>query len=136
MTSISGVRHGSTSHVEEGFGSFHSRAVVMGGSAIVIAAEKLKATICDAAAQVHNCSAKDVRFVDGEIVLPDGGKLPLRDVAEHALTAMGTFTNNKNTYAYGAHAAHVAVDPETGRVEVIDYLAVEDVGGRSAIRRK
>ena len=34
----------------------------------------------------------------------------------------------KRTYSYGAHAAHVAVDPKTGHVEVVDYVAVEDVG--------
>jgi len=128
MTSISGVRHGSTSHVEEGFGSFHSRAVVMGGSAIVIASEKLKATICETAARLHNCPVKGVRFVDGEVLFSNGGRLALRDLSEHALMATGTFSSNKNTYAYGAHAAHVAVDPKTGGVEVIDYLAVEDVG--------
>lgn len=128
MTSISAVRHGSTSHVEEGFGSFHSRAVVMGGSAIVTAAEKLKTATCDAAARLYNSPAQGVRFVDGEILLSNGKRLSLRELAEHGLTATGTFSNNKNTYAYGAHAAHVAVDPKTGRVEVIDYLAVEDVG--------
>jgi CO/xanthine dehydrogenase Mo-binding subunit len=35
---------------------------------------------------------------------------------------------NKLTYAYGSAAAHVAVDPGTGRVELLDYLVVEDVG--------
>jgi aerobic carbon-monoxide dehydrogenase large subunit len=36
--------------------------------------------------------------------------------------------HNKLTYAYGSAAAHVAVDPGTGRVEFLDYLVVEDVG--------
>src|SRR5207302_9147326 len=36
--------------------------------------------------------------------------------------------SNKRTYSYGAHAAHVAVDPKTGHVELLDYVAVEDVG--------
>ena len=40
----------------------------------------------------------------------------------------GTYASNKRTYSYGAHAAHVAVDAKTGQVEVIDYVAVEDVG--------
>ena len=38
------------------------------------------------------------------------------------------YASTKRTYSYGAHAAHVAVDPSTGAVEVIDYVAVEDVG--------
>ena len=44
------------------------------------------------------------------------------------IAADGTYASNKRTYSYGAHAAHVAVDPKTGLVEVLDYVAVEDVG--------
>src|SRR5262249_40459153 len=36
--------------------------------------------------------------------------------------------SNKRTYSDGAHAAHVAVDPKTGHVELLDYVAVEDAG--------
>ena len=51
------------------------------------------------------------------------------DLKEFAgLAADGTHASNKRTYSYGAHAAHVAVDPKTGHVELIDYVAVEDVG--------
>ncbi|MDB5565670.1 MAG: Carbon-monoxide dehydrogenase [Tardiphaga sp.] len=39
-----------------------------------------------------------------------------------------TFFNKKYTWAYGTQAAHIAVDPGTGHVKVIDYLSVEDVG--------
>jgi carbon-monoxide dehydrogenase large subunit len=47
---------------------------------------------------------------------------------EHVLSADGTFANTTRTYSYGTHAAHVTVDPRTGRVEILDYVAVEDVG--------
>ena len=40
----------------------------------------------------------------------------------------GTYSSKKRTYSYGAHAAHVAVDPGTGHVALLDYIAVEDVG--------
>ncbi len=40
----------------------------------------------------------------------------------------GSFTSNKRTYSYGTHAAHVSVDPKTGEVRVLDYVAIEDVG--------
>src|SRR6201999_3145303 len=39
-----------------------------------------------------------------------------------------SFSNSKHTYSYGAHAVHVAVDARTGHVQVLDYVAVEDVG--------
>src|SRR5690606_32242920 len=51
------------------------------------------------------------------------------DVAcQKALSAEGTFENSILTYTYGCHVAHVAVDPETAQVEVLDYVVVEDVG--------
>jgi carbon-monoxide dehydrogenase large subunit len=40
----------------------------------------------------------------------------------------GTFASTKRTYSYGAHAAHVTVDPNTGQVDLLDYVAIEDVG--------
>src|SRR4029077_6650709 len=44
------------------------------------------------------------------------------------LSVEGAFSNHKHTWAYGAHAAHVAVDPKTGAVALIDYVAVENCG--------
>src|SRR5215467_7831422 len=54
--------------------------------------------------------------------------VPLDEIAKDGITADGTYASPHRTYSYGAHAAHVAVDPGTGHVEVIDYVAVEDVG--------
>jgi carbon-monoxide dehydrogenase large subunit len=56
----------------------------------------------------------------------DGQSLALATFA--GISAEASFASNKRTYSYGAHAAHVAVDPKTGHVELIDYVAVEDVG--------
>ena len=52
----------------------------------------------------------------------------LADLAAEGIAADGTYASPHRTYSYGAHAAHVAVDPRTGQVEIIDYVAVEDVG--------
>jgi len=59
---------------------------------------------------------------------PAGKSMGLRELAADGISADGTFASNKRTYSYGAHAAQVAVDPKTGDVEVLDYVAVEDVG--------
>ena len=120
------VRHGSTTLVHEGFGTYHSRALVMGGSAVLDGAKNLLAAIRAAAAARFGCAESDVLYADGRVGGPGNRTLPLAEFAP--LTAQGTFANTKRTYSYGAHAAHVAVDPGTGRVEVIDYLAIEDVG--------
>ncbi|MBX9739691.1 MAG: xanthine dehydrogenase family protein molybdopterin-binding subunit [Beijerinckiaceae bacterium] len=121
------VLHGSTSHVTEGFGSYHSRSTVMGGSAILLAADKLKGMIREAAAAKFGCAAADVQ-IDGETVTANGASCPLSGLAAEPLDVEATFFNKKYTYAYGTQAAHVSVDPGTGHVRVHDYLSVEDVG--------
>ena len=124
------VFHGSTTYLKEGFGSYHSRSVVMGGSAILDAARNLKATIVEAAAKLSGCASADVRIGDGLTITANGEPVALAELAKEALGAEGTFANlsHTHTYAYGAAAAHVAVDPKTGRVELLDYVTVEDVG--------
>jgi aerobic carbon-monoxide dehydrogenase large subunit len=124
---IRGVFHGSTDCVREGFGSYSSRSVVMGGSAILDAAGKLRSAMREAAARRLGCSAADVVLGDGKAV-GSGGAVTFADLAADGISAEGTFGSSNRTYSYGAHAAHVAVDPRTGGVEVLDYVAVEDVG--------
>jgi carbon-monoxide dehydrogenase large subunit len=128
LDAIGGVFHGSTGHLQEGFGSYSSRSVVMGGSAVVDAAAKLTQKIRAAAARRLGCAAEDVRLDPARVTAPDGRSLSLRDLAGDGMSADGTFASTKRTYSYGAHAAHVAVDAKTGEVEVLDYVAVEDVG--------
>jgi carbon-monoxide dehydrogenase large subunit len=128
MEQIKGVFHGSTDYLHEGFGSFSSRSVVMGGSAIVSAAGRLRQAIREAAACRLGCSADEIEIEPGAAVGPGREHIALKDLAVDGVSADGTFASDRRTYSYGAHAAHVAVDPKTGHVEVIDYVAVEDVG--------
>jgi carbon-monoxide dehydrogenase large subunit len=121
------VHHGSTTLVSEGFGSFGSRATVMGGSAIVDAANKLKRMIRDAAARHFGCTSAEIELSGGTATGPNKASVSFAALAGQGLSAEGTYAG-KRTYAYGTHAAHVAVDPRTGHVELIDYLGVEDVG--------
>ena len=120
------VFHGSTTYLREGYGSYHSRAVVMGGSAILSTAETLRAEIRSGAAKHFGCAATDVTMAEGRIAGPGGKTLKLGELA--GVAADGSFSNHHHTYSYGAHAAHVAVDARTGHVQVLDYVAVEDVG--------
>jgi carbon-monoxide dehydrogenase large subunit len=73
----------------------------MGGSAILDAARKLN---------------EEIRVAQAE-GRPSTG-----------LAAEGTFSNHHHTYAYGAAAAHVAVDPSTGQVALLEYVTVADLG--------
>jgi aerobic carbon-monoxide dehydrogenase large subunit len=128
MDRIRGVFHGSTAHVGDGYGSYHSRSVVMGGSAILSAAASLREAIRAHAAKRMGCEAGEIEIADGKAVGPAGKSVALAGLAEAGISAEGSFLNKKHTYAYGAHAAHVTVDPKTGHVELIDYVAVEDCG--------
>jgi carbon-monoxide dehydrogenase large subunit len=103
------IFHGSTTYLKEGFGSFHSRSTVMSGTAVLLAAKDLK----------------------DEIARRLGKEVALKDVDLKALAPLSvesTFHNHRHTYASGACAAHVAVDPRTGHVRLIDYVTVEDIG--------
>jgi aerobic carbon-monoxide dehydrogenase large subunit len=126
MERIKAVFHGSTDYLEEGFGSYSSRSIVMGGNALVAAANRLREAIRDAAALRLNCAADDIAIEGDRAVGPDRAAVELAEFA--GLSALGSFSSSKRTYSYGAHAAYVAVDPRTGHVALIDYVAVEDVG--------
>lgn len=122
------VLHGSTTHVSDGWGSYHSRSVVMGGSAIVKAAAALRERIRAVAAQQLGCAPDGVTLAGESCRGPDGRTVALAALAADGLAVEEKFANHHHTYAYGAHAAHVAVDPKTGHVAVLDYVGVEDAG--------
>jgi carbon-monoxide dehydrogenase large subunit len=123
------VLHGSTTLLEDGYGSFHSRSTVLGGSAVWQGAALLLDKIKTAAAGHLGCAAADIEVTEGRAGLRDGHSIALAELAGDRLIADAVFENHhKHTYAYGSAAAHVAVDPGTGHVELLDYLVVEDVG--------
>lgn len=122
------VLHGSTSHVKSGFGSFHSRSTVMGGSAIVLTAEALKDKIRDAVAPTLGCTPTEVTIDGGNASGPLGDAVSIMEVIGKPIEAEAAFLNKKYTYAYGSVAAHVAVDPKTGQVDVLEIGSTKDVG--------
>jgi carbon-monoxide dehydrogenase large subunit len=122
------VFHGSTTYLNEGFGSYHSRSTVMGGSAILVAVETLRKRVREAAA--HRLGGSPEEIVLGPALCAWRGthSLTLQELARDGLSAEHAFSNAHLTYSYGAAAAHVAVDARTGHVEVLDYVHVEDLG--------
>jgi carbon-monoxide dehydrogenase large subunit len=125
---INGVYHGSTDYLSEGYGTYGSRTVVMGGSAILDAAGKLLLAIQTAVAQRLGCEAGDVKIVDGRALAPGDRSMTFTEIAVEPLSAEGTYASDKRTYSYGTHAAHVTVDPRTGEIRVLEYVSVEDIG--------
>jgi carbon-monoxide dehydrogenase large subunit len=125
---IAGVQHGSTGLVLDGGGAFSSRSTVMAGSALAEAAETLKASIRKAAAGRLDCAEAEIEIADGAAEGPGGARFGFDLLAADVPPADGVYSSPKRTYSYGTHAVHVAVDPGTGRIEVLAYAAVEDVG--------
>ena len=138
------IFHGSTDYIPASIGTFGSRASVMAGSAIHMSCQTLRARILSLAASYMDTQPEVIDLRHGLVTLRDGGAdgrtLTLQQVAElaesqqrfddpdTALDATEYFRIEEWTYSYGSHAAHVAVDPETGKLEVLQYVVVEDVG--------
>jgi len=122
------VLHASTTYLRDGVGSFGSRATVMGGSAIVDAADKLLAALRAAAATRLEVPPQELRPGDGIAQTSDGRSVTWAELAGGKLSVEGIFESSRATYSYGTVAVHVAVDPRTGHVEILDYLVVDDVG--------
>jgi carbon-monoxide dehydrogenase large subunit len=120
--------HGSTNYLKEGWGSYGSRATVMGGNAVVDAATKLLERFRSAAAARLGLAPGEVTIADGVARAPDGRSVPLVEVAKDGIASEGKFNNATPTYTFGTAAVHVCVDVETGHVRVLDYLVVDDVG--------
>lgn len=134
------VLHGTTSFVDEGYGTYHSRAVVVGGSAVKAAAAVLIEQVLALAARRTGIDRDQLQWRAGAVHRgsSDAPVLTLEELAAlaspaspeaaAALEAVGRFRPGKLTYTYGAQITHVAVDPETGDVVVKRLVTVEDVG--------
>jgi len=133
------VTSGDTAAMGEGTGTFASRMAVMGGNAVALAARDVRRRALDAAAALLDVSAGDLELAGGIVSVRGvpGRTIALAEVARQlrqqgggeALQATHSFApDHPVCYAGGAHAALVAVDPETGRVEVRRYVVVHDCG--------
>ena len=142
------VFHGSTDYLPASIGTFGSRASVMAGSAIHLACQTLKARILALSASYLDTAPEALELHNGVVTYKDAAagqpSLSLAQVAslaesqqrfdapggenENPLEATEYFRIEEWTYSYGSHAAHLAVDPETGKLEVLRYVVVEDVG--------
>ena len=101
---------------------------MLGGSAVLDAAAKLRAAWTAEAARRLGCTAGEIVQDADRLSALDGRSVTLADLGDAGLGEDGVFASSKRTYSYGSHAAHVSVDPGTGAVRVHDYVAVEDVG--------
>jgi carbon-monoxide dehydrogenase large subunit len=135
------VLHGTTTLLDEGGGTFASRNTVMAGNALRLAAETLQARCIELAALRWNQAADGLTYCDGGVRNDENGAfLGIAELAAFAstradspdsggLSADGKWSNQgKLAFSSGAHACLLAVDPETGDVELKKYVLLEEVG--------
>jgi carbon-monoxide dehydrogenase large subunit len=133
---------GDTDRVAFGMGTNGSRSIVLGGSALYVAAGKVIDKGKRIAAHLLEASVQDIEFADGTFRVAGTDKsLGLKEVAvasfqpgrvpagtELGLYENATYLAEKDTYPNGCHIAEVEIDPDTGHVELDRYAVVDDVG--------
>jgi carbon-monoxide dehydrogenase large subunit len=136
------VFHGNTDITPFGWGTFGSRGTVMCGSAVHLAGQRLKQKLLRVAGEKLGVDAGALELREGKIyrLNTEAAPVDLDEIAAQVrhsgalnqgypeLEETAYFHSSQMTYSYGVHLAHVAVDVETGIMEVLKYLVVEDVG--------
>jgi carbon-monoxide dehydrogenase large subunit len=129
---IAGFRYvqADTDRVSKGNGHGGARSLHMGGEAIRQAAAALLATARSAAARLLQAAPDVLHYAAGRFTLADGRGIALAEVAAEAggLEGEAAHALDLVTFPNGAHAAEVEVDPDTGEVALLSYLAVDDYG--------
>ncbi|MBJ3776739.1 xanthine dehydrogenase family protein [Acuticoccus sp. 2012] len=138
------VIHGDTAMSPYSTGTWGSRSAVMVGGAVAASCEKLAERVKHIGAHLLQTSPDHVRIGEGE-VRSETGAVTLKEIAatwylapQHLpgdvnpdgleLTAGYRPKVDTGTFSYATHAALVAVDTDTGFVEILDYVVVEDGG--------
>jgi carbon-monoxide dehydrogenase large subunit len=137
------IVHGDTGEIPFGMGTYGSRSLAVGGSAMVKAMDKIIAKGKRIAAHLMEASVADIEFKDGAFRVAGTDKS--KALAEISLAAYiphnypieelepgleeTAFYDPKNfTYPGGCHVCEVEIDPETGVTQVVNFVAVDDVG--------
>jgi carbon-monoxide dehydrogenase large subunit len=136
------VLQGDTDVVPVGVGTFNSRSVVVGGSAVKVAAARVGERVKTIAAHLLGVMPEEIELDEGDCrVAGADTSLPLRDVASNAwngadLPSGGAIGLEETEFyhptaissPYGSHVAVVEVDAETGEIAIRRYLAIDDFG--------
>jgi len=137
------VVHGDTGKVPFGMGTYGSRSLAVGGVALMNALEKIRNKARKIAAHLLEASEEDIEFVDGQLRVAGTDKsvtfgdvamaayvphnYPL-DVLEPGLEETAFYDPKNFTFPSGCHICEVEIDPDTGVVNVVRFVAADDFG--------
>jgi carbon-monoxide dehydrogenase large subunit len=137
------VLHGDTSVAPRGMDTYGSRSLVVGGTAVVKAAEKVVAKARTIAAHLLEANEDDLEFTDGTFSVrgTPGTGVSIQEIAlatfaahnypegiEPSIDAEATFDPENFSFPHGTHLCAAEVDTETGMVKIRRYACVDDVG--------
>jgi carbon-monoxide dehydrogenase large subunit len=136
------VLQGDTAAISFGRGTGGSRSIPVGGASLVQAADKLIAKGRRIAAHLFEAADADVEFADGVFsVSGTDRRLSIEEVAraafdparqapgvEPGFDESGHFTPPQPTFPNGCHVCEVEIEPETGHIDILRYLVVDDFG--------
>ncbi len=137
------IVHGDTGRVPFGMGTYGSRSLSVGGTAIVKAVDKIIAKGKKIAAHLLEAADTDIEFENGEFkVAGTDRKLPFAQIAltayvphnypldklEPGLNENAFYDPTNFTYPAGSYVCEVEVDRETGKTQVVKFTAVDDFG--------
>jgi len=137
------IVHGDTGRVLFGMGTYGSRSLAVGGTAIVKAVDKIIAKGKKIAAHLLEAADTDIEFENGEFKVAGTDKkvpwgsvtltayvphnFPL-DKLEPGLNENAFYDPTNFTYPAGSYICEVEVDPETGKVKIESFVTVDDFG--------
>lgn len=137
------IVHGDTANTPMGMGTYGSRSLAVGGSAMVRATEKIIAKATKIASHLLEASEGDIELKDGAFTVAGTDKsvawgdvtlaayvphnYPLEDI-EPGLEETAFYDPSNFTYPSGAYACEVELDPETGHVIIDRFAAADDFG--------
>jgi carbon-monoxide dehydrogenase large subunit len=137
------VLHGDTGVIPFGIGTFGSRAIAIGGTAIVMSVQKVKEKAKKFAGQMLEAQPDDIVYDAGRLYVEGHADkaLTIQEVAnaawsgtvlppgtEPGLEETSYFEPSNCTFPFGAHVCLVEVDKDTGKVEILRYVSVDDCG--------
>ena len=136
------IVHGDTAKVPYGIGTYGSRSLAVGGSALVGSTRKVVSKMKVIAAHMLDCDPSEVELEEGVFRVPlRNSMLTFAEVAgrayapanypkglEPGLEETTYYDPEAFTFPYGCHLVEAEVDPETGDVSVERYMAVDDFG--------
>jgi aerobic carbon-monoxide dehydrogenase large subunit len=141
------VTYGDTMMLPWGTFTAGSRSAALGGSAVLMSVEKIRNKMAQIASEVLEVPQEDLTFRDGEIISRSRKsddpkkKVSFIKIASRAyhpnklpkgmeavLFAFSSFNPPNYTYPFGTHIAVVEIEPETGKLRILDYTSVDDCG--------